>query len=120
MELPEPVIESAYRGKSQSMTKKKWVVYALNRLAAEDPSFRIKSDERVRVKLAIRRMGELHLEIIVDRVHVVKLMLNVVLVSLRLLIARLSLSQLLLNILTKNNPGGSWSVCEELLLILSL
>ena len=66
MEFPEPVIEIAIEPKTKADQEKMGI--ALNRLAAEDPSFRIKSDEESGQTL-IRGMGELHLEIIVDRMR---------------------------------------------------
>jgi elongation factor G len=64
MEFPEPVIEIAVEPKTQSDQEKMGV--ALNRLAAEDPSFRVASDPESG-QTVIKGMGELHLEIIVDR-----------------------------------------------------
>ncbi|MGB1360998.1 MAG: elongation factor G [Alphaproteobacteria bacterium] len=66
MEFPEPVIEIAIEPKTKADQEKMGI--ALNRLAAEDPSFRIKTDEESGQTL-IRGMGELHLEIIVDRMR---------------------------------------------------
>ena len=64
MDFPEPVIEVAVeprtRGDQQKMSQ------ALSRLAAEDPSFRVTSDAESG-QTVIKGMGELHLEIIVDR-----------------------------------------------------
>ncbi|HEY8593688.1 MAG TPA: elongation factor G [Devosiaceae bacterium] len=64
MEFPEPVIEIAVEPKSKADQEKMGL--ALNRLAAEDPSFRVKSDEESGQTI-IAGMGELHLDIIVDR-----------------------------------------------------
>ena len=64
MEFPEPVIEIAVEPKTKADQEKMGI--ALNRLAAEDPSFGVKTDEESGQTL-IRGMGELHLEIIVDR-----------------------------------------------------
>ena len=64
MEFPDPVIEIAVEPKSKADQEKMGL--ALNRLAAEDPSFRVKSDEESG-KTIIAGMGELHLDIIVDR-----------------------------------------------------
>ena len=64
MEFPEPVIEIAVEPKTQSDQEKMGM--ALNRLAAEDPSFRVASDPESG-QTVIKGMGELHLEIIVDR-----------------------------------------------------
>ncbi|MEX2648648.1 MAG: elongation factor G [Alphaproteobacteria bacterium] len=64
MEFPEPVIEVAVEPKTKADHDKMGV--ALNRLAAEDPSFRVATDSESGQTL-IRGMGELHLEIIVDR-----------------------------------------------------
>jgi len=64
MEFPDPVIEIAVEPKTQSDQEK--MSTALHRLAAEDPSFRVASDEESGQTI-IKGMGELHLEIIVDR-----------------------------------------------------
>jgi len=64
MEFPDPVIEIAVEPKTKSDQEKMGI--ALNRLAAEDPSFRVKSDEESGQTI-IAGMGELHLDIIVDR-----------------------------------------------------
>ena len=64
MEFPDPVIEISVEPKTQSDQEKMGV--ALNRLAAEDPSFRVSSDLESGQTI-IKGMGELHLEIIVDR-----------------------------------------------------
>ncbi|MFQ5330224.1 MAG: elongation factor G, partial [Thermodesulfobacteriota bacterium] len=64
MEFPEPVISIAVEPKTKSDQEKLGV--ALQKLAIEDPSFRVKSDEETGQTI-ISGMGELHLEIIVDR-----------------------------------------------------
>jgi elongation factor G len=64
MEFPEPVIEIAVEPKTKSDQEKMSV--ALARLAAEDPSFQVSSDYESG-QTVIKGMGELHLEIIVDR-----------------------------------------------------
>jgi len=64
MEFPEPVIQIAIEPKTKGDQEKMGL--ALNRLAAEDPSFRVKSDEESGQTI-IAGMGELHLDIIVDR-----------------------------------------------------
>jgi elongation factor G len=64
MEFPEPVIEIAIEPNSKADQEKMGV--ALSRLAAEDPSFRVKTDEESGQTI-IAGMGELHLDIIVDR-----------------------------------------------------
>jgi elongation factor G len=64
MEFPDPVIEIAVEPKSKADQEKMGL--ALSRLAAEDPSFRVKSDEESG-QTVIAGMGELHLDIIVDR-----------------------------------------------------
>ena len=64
MEFPEPVIEVAVEPKSKADQEKMGV--ALSRLAAEDPSFRVSSNIETGQTI-IKGMGELHLEIIVDR-----------------------------------------------------
>ncbi|MFZ1988906.1 MAG: elongation factor G [Alphaproteobacteria bacterium] len=64
MEFPEPVIELSVEPKSKADQEKLGV--ALHRLAQEDPSFRVSSDPESGQTI-IKGMGELHLEIIVDR-----------------------------------------------------
>ncbi len=64
IEFPDPVIEIAVEPKTQSDQEK--MSTALHRLAAEDPSFRVSSDPESGQTI-IKGMGELHLEIIVDR-----------------------------------------------------
>ena len=64
MEFPDPVIEIAVEPKSKADQEKMGL--ALNRLAAEDPSFRVASDEESG-QTVIAGMGELHLDILVDR-----------------------------------------------------
>ena len=64
MEFPEPVIEIAIEPNSKADQEKMGT--ALSRLAAEDPSFRVKTDEESGQTI-IAGMGELHLDIIVDR-----------------------------------------------------
>jgi len=64
MEFPEPVIHVAVEPKTKVDQEKMGV--ALNRLAKEDPSFRVRTDEESGQTI-ISGMGELHLEIIVDR-----------------------------------------------------
>ena len=64
MEFPEPVIEIAVEPKTKADQEK--MGQALGRLAAEDPSFRVASDEESGQTI-IKGMGELHLDIIVDR-----------------------------------------------------
>jgi elongation factor G len=64
MEFPDPVISIAVEPKTKGDQEKMGL--ALNRLAAEDPSFRVKSDEESGQTI-ISGMGELHLDIIVDR-----------------------------------------------------
>jgi len=64
MEFPEPVIEVAVEPKTKGDQEKMGM--ALNRLAQEDPSFRVSSDAESGQTI-IKGMGELHLEIIVDR-----------------------------------------------------
>ena len=66
MEFPEPVIEVAVEPKSKSDQEKMGV--ALHRLAQEDPSFRVSVDHESGQTI-IKGMGELHLEIIVDRMR---------------------------------------------------
>ncbi|HET9662964.1 MAG TPA: elongation factor G, partial [Burkholderiales bacterium] len=64
MEFPEPVIHVAVEPKTKPDQEKMGI--ALNRLAQEDPSFRVRTDEESGQTI-ISGMGELHLEIIVDR-----------------------------------------------------
>ena len=64
MEFPEPVIEIAIEPKTKGDQEKMGL--ALNRLAAEDPSFRVKTDEESGQTI-MAGMGELHLDILVDR-----------------------------------------------------
>ncbi len=64
MEFPDPVIEVAVEPKTKADQEKMGV--ALSRLANEDPSFRVSSDIESG-QTVIKGMGELHLEIIVDR-----------------------------------------------------
>ena len=66
MEFPEPVIEVAVEPKTKADQEKMGL--ALNRLAQEDPSFRVTSDVESGQTI-IKGMGELHLEIIVDRMR---------------------------------------------------
>ena len=64
MEFPDPVIEIAVEPKTKADQEK--MGQALGRLAAEDPSFRVSSDLESGQTI-IKGMGELHLEILVDR-----------------------------------------------------
>ena len=64
MVFPEPVISQAVEPKTKTDQEKMGI--ALQRLAAEDPSFRVRTDEESGQTI-ISGMGELHLEIIVDR-----------------------------------------------------
>ena len=66
MVFPEPVIHIAIEPKTKADQEKMGV--ALNRLAKEDPSFRVKGDEETNQTI-ISGMGELHLEILVDRMR---------------------------------------------------
>ena len=66
MEFPDPVIEVAVEPKTRGDQEK--LSQALSRLAAEDPSFRVTSDAESG-QTVIKGMGELHLEIIVDRLR---------------------------------------------------
>ena len=66
MEFPEPVISQAVEPKTKSDQEKLGI--ALGKLAQEDPSFRVHSDEESGQTI-ISGMGELHLEIIVDRLR---------------------------------------------------
>ena len=64
MDFPEPVISVAVEPKTQSDQEK--MAVALGKLTREDPSFRVKTDEDSG-QVIISGMGELHLEIIIDR-----------------------------------------------------
>ncbi len=66
MEFPDPVIEVAVEPKTKADQEKMGI--ALNRLAREDPSFRVTSDHESGQTI-IKGMGELHLEILVDRMR---------------------------------------------------
>ncbi len=66
MEFPEPVIHVAVEPKTKADQEKMGL--ALGRLAKEDPSFRVRTDEETGQTI-ISGMGELHLEIIVDRMR---------------------------------------------------
>ncbi|SOZ11523.1 elongation factor G [Cupriavidus taiwanensis] len=66
MSFPEPVISQAVEPKTKADQEKMGV--ALNRLAQEDPSFRVATDEESGQTI-ISGMGELHLEILVDRMR---------------------------------------------------
>ena len=66
MEFPEPVISVAVEPRSQADQEKMGV--ALGKLAQEDPSFRVKTDEESGQTI-ISGMGELHLDVLVDRMR---------------------------------------------------
>merc|ERR1712078_435159 len=66
MEFPDPVISIAVEPKSTADQEKMGI--ALSKLAAEDPSFRVKTDQESGQTI-IAGMGELHLDIIVDRMR---------------------------------------------------
>ncbi|MDD2515804.1 MAG: elongation factor G [Candidatus Gracilibacteria bacterium] len=66
MEFPEPVISVSVEPKTKADQEKMGI--ALSKLAEEDPSFRVNSDQETNQTI-IRGMGELHLEIIVDRMR---------------------------------------------------
>ena len=66
MDFPEPVIHIAVEPKTKQDQEKMGI--ALGRLAQEDPSFRVRTDEESGQTI-ISGMGELHLEILVDRMH---------------------------------------------------
>jgi elongation factor G len=66
MDFPEPVISVAVEPRTQADQEKMGL--ALAKLAQEDPSFRVRTDEESGQTI-ISGMGELHLEIIVDRLH---------------------------------------------------
>src|SRR5690606_13779432 len=64
MDFPEPVISVAVEPKTKADQEKMGI--ALGKLAQEDPSFRVKTDEETGQTI-ISGMGELHLDILVDR-----------------------------------------------------
>ncbi|MXO71393.1 elongation factor G [Alteraurantiacibacter buctensis] len=66
MEFPEPVIELSVEPKTKADQEKMGI--ALSRLAAEDPSFRVSTDHESGQTI-IKGMGELHLDILVDRMR---------------------------------------------------
>jgi elongation factor G len=66
MDFPEPVIEVAVEPKTKADQEKMGI--ALHKLAAEDPSFRVGTDQESG-QTVIKGMGELHLEILVDRMR---------------------------------------------------
>ncbi|HET6538010.1 MAG TPA: elongation factor G [Sphingopyxis sp.] len=66
MEFPEPVIELSVEPKTKADQERMGI--ALNRLAAEDPSFRVSTDHESGQTI-IKGMGELHLDILVDRMR---------------------------------------------------
>lgn len=66
MDFPDPVISVAVEPKTKADQEKMGI--ALGKLAQEDPSFRVKTDEETG-QIIISGMGELHLEIIVDRMR---------------------------------------------------
>ncbi len=66
MEFPDPVIELSVEPKTKADQEKMGI--ALNRLSAEDPSFRVSTDHESGQTI-IKGMGELHLEILVDRMR---------------------------------------------------
>jgi elongation factor G len=66
MDFPDPVIELAIEPKTTSDQEK--MSFALSRLASEDPSFRVSSNPETG-QTVIKGMGELHLDIIVDRMR---------------------------------------------------
>ncbi|HNN56135.1 MAG TPA: elongation factor G [Novosphingobium sp.] len=66
MEFPDPVIELSVEPKTKADQEKMGI--ALNRLSAEDPSFRVSTDHESGQTI-IKGMGELHLDIIVDRMR---------------------------------------------------
>ena len=66
MEFPEPVIELSVEPKTKADQEKMGI--ALNRLSAEDPSFRVSTDHESGQTI-IKGMGEFHLDIIVDRMR---------------------------------------------------
>src|SRR5690606_34142294 len=66
MEFPEPVIHVAVEPKSKADQEKMGI--ALGKLAQEDPSFRVRTDEESGQTI-IGGMGELHLDVLVDRMR---------------------------------------------------
>ena len=65
MEFPEPVIDIAIEPKDKASSAKKWVLH-LAKLAEEDPTFKTYTNQETGQTI-IAGMGELHLDIIVDR-----------------------------------------------------
>ena len=63
--FPEPVIECRHRAEHARPTRTRWAI-ALRRLAEEDPTFKIEVDDKLG-QTKIKGMGELHLEVLVDR-----------------------------------------------------
>ena len=98
MEFPDPVIEIAVEPKTKADQEK--MGEALGRLAKEDPSFRVTSDEESGQTI-IKGMGELHLDIIVDRMKE-NSKLRQILAHLKLHIGKLYLDHQRLHIYIKN------------------
>ena len=94
MEFPEPVIAVAVEPRTQADQEKMGI--ALSKLAAEDPSFRVHTDQESGQTI-IGGMGELHLDIIVDRMKR-EFGVEVMLANLRLHIDETILTLLELNI----------------------
>ena len=67
MEFPEPVIAAAIEPKTPADHARSAI--ALAKLVREDPTFRVSTSTRNRAQTIIRGMGELHLEIVVDRMQ---------------------------------------------------
>ena len=89
MDFPEPVIGIAVEPKTQKDMDK--LSNGLAKLAEEDPTFTVKTDEQTG-QTVISGMGELHLDIIIDRLKR-EFKVNVIKVSLRLTTRKLSLKQ---------------------------
>ena len=94
MDFPEPVISVAVEPKSKADQEKMSI--ALGKLAQEDPSFRVNSDEESGQTI-ISGMGELHLDVLVDRMKG-NFLLKLILVNLKLLIEKQLHKQLKLKV----------------------
>ena len=109
MEFPDPVIEIAVEPKTKADQEK--MGEALGRLAKEDPSFRVTSDEESGQTI-IKGMGELHLDIIVDRMKrefKVEANVGAPQVAYRETIEAASEVEYT----HKKQSGGCWSICKS-------
>jgi len=101
MTFPDPVIEIAVEPKTKADQEKMGI--ALQRLSAEDPSFRVETDIESGQTI-MKGMGELHLDILVDRMRR-EFKVKRILVPLRSLIVKRSRMKRKLRIRTRNNLG---------------